>query len=116
MPAKRIDKYCNKATGSRQAVDSKIYPIASQQSRAEKNANNKKTKQKAAMQIDPKGHDHRQEKTSRSFQAFCVESYAKQHSAGVWRNGEINIRGRRKRGVKQAREEHGNTNCNCRGS
>src|SRR5471030_453492 len=116
MPAKRIDEYCDKATGSREAVDSKIHPIPSQQSRAAKNADNKKTKQKSAMQIDPKEHDHRQQKTSRSFQAFCVENDAKQHRAGVWRNGKITIRSRCKGGVKQTRGEHGNTNCNRRGS
>jgi hypothetical protein len=116
MPAERIDKYCNKATGSRETVDFKIYPIPSEQSRAAKNANNKKTKHKAAMQISPKGHNYRQQKASRSFQAFSVENYAKQHGGSVRRSGEINIWGRRKRGVKQTRGENGYTNCNCRGS
>jgi hypothetical protein len=113
MPAKRINKYCNKATDAREAVDFKIYPIPSEQSRAAKNANNKKTKHKAAMQISPKDHNYRQQKTSRSFQTFSVENYAKQHSGSVRRSGEINIWGRRKRGVKQTRGENGNTNCNC---
>jgi hypothetical protein len=113
MPAKRIDKYCNKATDAREAVDLEIYPIPSEQSRAAKNANNKKTKQKAAMQISPKDHNHRQQKASRSFQTFSVKNYAKQHSGSVRRSGEINIWGRRKRGVKQTRGENGYTNCNC---
>jgi hypothetical protein len=113
MPAERIDKYCNKATDSRETVDFKIYPIPSEQSRAAKNANNKKTKQKATMQISPKDHNYRQQKTSRSFQAFSVENYAKQHGRSVWRSGEINIWGRRKSGVKQARGENGNANRNC---
>jgi hypothetical protein len=113
MQAKRIDKYSNKATDAREAVNFKIYPIPSEQSRAAKNANNKKTKHKAAMQISPKEHNCRQQKTSRSFQTFSVENYAKQHSGNVRRSGEINIWGRRKRGVKQTREENGNTNCNC---
>ena len=103
MPAERIDKYCNEATNSREAVDFQICPIPSEQSRAAKNANNKKTKHKAAMQISPKGHHHRQQETSRSFQTFCEENDAKQHGGGVWRSGEINIRGRRKGGVEQTR-------------
>jgi hypothetical protein len=113
MPAERIYKYCNKATDSRETVDFKIYPIPSEQSCAAKNANNKKTKQKATMQISPKDHNYRQQKTSRSFQAFSVENYAKQHGRSVWRSGEINIWGRRKSGVKQARGENGNANRNC---
>ena len=56
------------------------------------------------MQIDPKDHHRRQQKPSRSFQTFSVENDAKQHGGGVWRSGEIDIRGRRKRGVKQAAE------------
>src|SRR5882672_12963317 len=112
MPAKRIDKYCNKATDAREAVDLEIYPIPSEQSRAAKNANNKKTKHKAAIQISPKGHHHRQQKPSRSLQAFSVENYAKQHSGSVRRSGEINIWGRRKRGVEQTRRKNGNPNCN----
>jgi hypothetical protein len=116
MPAKRIDTYCNKATDAGEAVDFKIYPIPSEQSRAAKNANNKKTKHKAAMQIGPKDHNYRQQKTSRSFQTLAVENYAKQHSGSVRRSGEINIWGRRKRGVKQTRGENGYTNCNRRGS
>jgi hypothetical protein len=113
MQAKRIDKYCNKATDAREAVDFEIDPIPSEQSRAAKNANNKKTKHKAAMQISPKGHNYRQQKASRSFQAFSVENYAKQHSGSVRRSGEINIWGRRKRGVKQTRGENGYANCCC---
>jgi hypothetical protein len=101
MPAERIDKYSNKATDSDQAIDFKIYPIPSEQSRATKNTNNKKTNQKATMQISPKDHHHRQQKTSRSFQTFCVEDYAKQHSGNVWRGGEISIWERQKSGVKQ---------------
>jgi hypothetical protein len=62
---------------SREAVGSKIHPIPPEQSRDAKNADNKKTKQKSAVQINPKGHDYRQRKTSRSFQTFCVENYAK---------------------------------------
>src|ERR1035438_767028 len=116
MPAKRIDKYCNEATDSRETVDFKIYPIPSEQSRAAKNADNKKTKQKAAMQINPKDHHRRQQKPTRSLQTFSVEYYAKQHSRSVWRSGEINIRRRRKRGVEQTRGKNGNTNSNCRGS
>src|SRR5260370_41159890 len=111
MPAKRIDKYCNESTDSRQAVDFTICPIPSEQGRAAKNANNKKTEQKAAMQIGPKDHHHRQQKTSRSFQTFCVKNYAKQHRRSVWRSGEIDIWGGRKSGVKQTRGENGNTNC-----
>src|SRR6267378_6017274 len=103
MPAERIDKYCNEATDSREAVDLEICPIPPEQSHAAKNADNKKTKQKAAMQIGPKDHHHRQQEPSRSFQTFCVENYAKQHGSRVWRGGEINIGGRRKRGVKQTR-------------
>src|SRR5260370_5654943 len=103
MPTKRIEKDCNEATDSRQAVDFTICPIPSEQGRAAKNANNKKTEQKAAMQIGPKDHHHRQQKTSRSFQTFCVENYAKQHGISVWRSGEIDICGRRKTGVKERR-------------
>ena len=57
MPAKWIDERCNKATGPRETVDLEIYPIPSEQSHAAENADNKKTEQKAAMQIDPKDHD-----------------------------------------------------------
>jgi hypothetical protein len=116
MPAKRIDEYCKGAAGSRETVDFEVYPIPSEQSHAAKNADNKKAKHKAAMQIDPKHHDRRQQKASRSFQAFSVENDAKQHGRNVWRSGEINVRGYRKRGIKQAREENGNTNRGCRGS
>jgi hypothetical protein len=113
MQAKRIDKYCNETTDAREAVDFKIYPIPSEQSRATKNANNKQTKQKATMQICPKDHNQRQQKTSRSFQTFSVENYAKQHSGSVRRSCEINIWDRRKTGVEQTSGENGNTNCNC---
>lgn len=116
MPAERIDEDCNEATGSREAVDFKIYPIPSEQSRAAKNANNKKPKQEATMQIGPKDHYYGQQKTSRSFQTFSVENYAKQHRRNIWRSGEIDIWGRRKSGVKQTRGKNRNTNCNCRGS
>src|SRR5882724_7246121 len=116
MPAKRVDKYCKKATDRRETVVFKIHPIPPEQSHSAKNANNKKAKQKATVQINPKDHHHRQQKTSRSFQTFSVENYAKQHSGSVRRSGEINIWGRRKRGVKQTRGENGYTNCNCRGS
>jgi hypothetical protein len=111
MPAKRIDKYCDKAADSRETVDFKIYPIPSEQSHAAENANNKKAKQKATVQIGPKDHHHGQPNTSRSFQTFCVENYAKQHSRSVWRSGEINVwRSRFKSRVKQTRGENGNTN------
>ena len=113
MPAERIDEYCNKAADSGETVDSEIYPIPPEQSRAAKNADNKKTEQKAAMQIGPKDHDRWQQEPSRPFQTFAEENDAKQHGRSVWRSGEINIWGRRKRGVKQTRGEHGNTNCNC---
>src|SRR5258707_6702718 len=101
MPAKRINKCRDKATDSRETIDCKVDPIPPKQRHAAKNANNKKTKHKAAMQISPKGHHHRQQKTSRFFQTFCVENYAKQHRGSVWRSGEIAIWGRRKSGVKQ---------------
>src|ERR1700687_2890377 len=116
MPGKRINKCCNTATDSREAIDFKIYSIPSKQSRAAKNTNNEKTKQKAAMQISPKDHNYRQQKTRRSFQTFSVEYYAKQHRSHVWRSGEINIRVRRKSGVKQTRGKNRNTNCSYRGS
>src|ERR1035438_6609185 len=103
MPAKRIDKYCNEATDSRETVDFKICPIPSEQSRAAKNADNKKTKQKAAMQINPKHHHRRQQKPSRSLQTFSVEYYAKQHGRSVWRSGEINIRSEERRVGKECR-------------
>jgi hypothetical protein len=60
MPAEGIDEYCNEATNSRETVDFEICPIPSEQSRAAKNADDKKTKQKAAMQINPKDHHRRQ--------------------------------------------------------
>src|ERR1700730_9921993 len=103
MPAERINKCCNKATDSRESIDFKIYTIPSKQNRATENPNNKKTKQKAAMQISPQDHNRRQQKTLRSFQTFSVEYYAKQYSTNVWRSGEINIWVRRKSGVKQTR-------------
>src|SRR5262249_28067430 len=113
MPAKRIDKYCDKATDPCETIDFEIAPIPSEQSCAAKDANDKKTDQKATVQISPKDHDHGQQKASRSFQAFCVENDAKQHRGCVWRSGEINVRRRDKRGVKQTGGEHGDTNCNC---
>src|ERR1700676_63370 len=64
MPAERIDKYSNKATDSHETIDLKIYPIPSEQSRAAKNSNNKKTNQKAAMQITPKTNNHRKKNPS----------------------------------------------------
>src|SRR5882724_3341133 len=112
MPAKRIDECCNKATESRETVDFKVYPVPPEQSRAAKNTNNKKTKQKATMQIGPQDHNYRQQKTPRSFQTFSVEYYAKQHRRNVWRSGEIRIWERQKSGVKQTRGKNGNTNCN----
>src|SRR5258705_12063435 len=113
MQNKRNDKIIKKRTDAREGVDLKIYTIPYEQSRPAKNANNKKTKHKAAMQIGPKDHNCRQQKPSRSLQAFSVENYAKQHSRSVRRSGEINIWGRRKRGVKQRRGEYGYTNCGC---
>src|ERR1700719_1541255 len=104
MPAERINKCCNKATDFREAIYFKIYPIPSKQCRATENTNNKKTKQKATMQISPQDHNCRQQKTLRSFQTFPVEYYAKQYSGNVWRSGEVNIWVRRKSGVKQTRE------------
>src|SRR6266481_1201451 len=111
MPAKRVDKYCKKATDRRETIVFKIHPIPSEQSHSAKNANNKKAKQKATMQINPKDHHHRQQKTSRSFQTFSVENYAKQHSGSVWRSREIRIWGCRKSRIEQARRGDGNTNC-----
>src|SRR6266436_4622235 len=107
MPAKGIDKCCNKATDSRENIDFKICQIPPKQCHAAKNTDNKKTKQKTAMQISPQDHDCGQQKPSRSFQAFFVEYYAKQHSRDVWRSGEINIWVRRKSGVKQTRGKNG---------
>src|ERR1700733_8094882 len=116
MPAKRIDEYRDEATKSRKTVDLEVYPIPPEQSHTAKNADNKKTKQKAAMQIGPKHHHHRQQEPSRSFQTFNVENYAKQHGRGVRRSGDINIGGCRERRVKQTRGEYRNTNRDCRGS
>src|ERR1700719_3108358 len=101
MPAERIDKYRNETADSRQAVDFEICPIPPEQRHAAKHANNKKTKQKAAMEIGPKDHHQRQHNPSRSFQTFCVKNDAKQHCGSVWRNREINIRWRCKRWVKR---------------
>src|SRR5580692_10185533 len=103
MPAKRINKCRDKATNSRETIDFKIHPIPSKQCHSAKNTNNKKTKQKPAMQISPQDHNCGQQKPSRSFQTFSVEYHGKQHRRDVWRNGEINIRIRRESGVKQTR-------------
>src|SRR5258708_716833 len=100
MPAEWIDECCNKAADSRKNIDFKICPIPSKQCHAAKNTDSKKTKQKTAMQIGPQDHDYRQQKPSRSLQAFSVEYYAKQHRRNVWRSGEIDIWIRRKSGVK----------------
>src|SRR3977135_783420 len=97
MPTKRIDKCCNKATHSRQTINFKICPIPSEQSRAAKKTNNKKTKQKTAVQISPQDHNYRQQKNCRqqeklsSLQTFSIEYHAKQHCRNVWRSGEVNI-------------------------
>src|SRR5580704_607984 len=103
MPAERIDQRCNQAADSHETIDSKIYPIPSKQCNAAKDANNKKTEQKAAMQIDPQDHNCRQQKAPLSFQAFSVKHHGKQHGGNVWRGGEINIRVRLKGRVEQAR-------------
>jgi hypothetical protein len=116
MPAKRVDEYCDEATGSREAVDSKIYPIPPEQRSAAKDADNQKTQQEATMQVGPEHHEHGQQETSRSFQAFGVEDRAKQHGRSVWRGGEINIRGRGEGGIEQTRGKNRNANCNRRGS
>jgi hypothetical protein len=117
MPAKGINKCRDKATSSHETIDSKIHPIAFKQRDAAKKANNKKTKQKATVQISPQDHHCRQQKnTPRSFQTFSVEYYGKQHRRNVWRNREIDIRVRsRKSGIKQTRGQDGNTDSN-RGS
>src|SRR5947209_7678335 len=98
MPAKRIDKCRDKATASHETIDFKIHPIAIKQRHAAKNADNNKTKQKAAMQISPQHHHCRQQKNPpRSFQTFPVEYYGKQHRRNVRRSGEIDIRVRRRK-------------------
>jgi hypothetical protein len=104
VPAEGVNKRCNKAADPHETIDFKIYPIPSEQCHAAKNTNNKKTNQKAAMQISPQEHKCRQQKEAlRSFQTLSIEYYAKQHRRNVWRGGEINIRVRRKGGVKQTR-------------
>src|SRR5437868_6306146 len=115
MPAERIDKRRNKAADPCETIDLEVRPIASEQSRAARNADDEKTNQKAAMQINPKKHDHRQRQTSRSLQTFSIENHAKQHGKRVWRSGEIDIGCRRERGIQQTRRENGNTNRGCRG-
>ena len=116
VPAEWIDECCNEATESRETQDPEIFPIPPQQSRAAKHTNNQKTNQKTAMQIGPQDHDRGQQEAPRSLQTFRVENDAKQHRGRVWRSGEINIRRRRKGGIKQARGENGDANCNWRGS
>jgi hypothetical protein len=114
MPAEGINKRRDKATAPHQTIDSKIHPIALEQRHAAKNADNKQTKQKSAMQISPQDHDCGQQKnTLRSFQTFAVEYYGKQHRRNVWRSGEIDIRvRRRKSGIKQTRGQNGNADRN----
>src|SRR5260370_32684147 len=96
MPAKWIDECRNKATDTRKTIDFELSPIPFKQRHSAKNTNNKKTKQKTAMQISPQDHNRGQQKPSRSFHTFSVEYNRKQHRTNVRRNGRIKIRIRRK--------------------
>ena len=115
-PAKRIDEGRDETAQPRKREDSDTDPVPSEQGHTAERANDQQAEQEAAMQIGPKDHDHRQQEPSRSLQAFAVEDDGKQHRGRVRRGGDIDIRGRRERGVKQAREKDGNANGGCRGA